>query len=419
MKFIKSLKTGLFRATNLLAGVTTGYPLQTLTPLFYGGVTASGQVVTTEKALQLDAVFACVRLLSETVAGLPLKLYESDGDNTAKIARDHPLYNILTYRPNADMTGITFWGAYIASLLLWGNAYAFITRNVTGNIVSLYPMLPSQVTVRRDQNGSFIYSYNYMGNVLTFAEEDVFHVRGFSLDGLSGLSPITMARQSLGAAMAADETAHRQFQNGLLTSTYIKAPTYLTEQQREDAKIILQRYSSAVNAGRSPLLEGGWSVENIGLKPEDSQLLETRSFSVETICRWFGVPPPLIGHMTKSTAWGTGLEQMNRWFLQYGLQAWLTRIEQSISRCLLSPTDHLKYYAEYNVDALLRGDTTARAQFYNAGRQNGWLTANEIRAKENLPPLPGGDVLTMQAQMIPATQAGNNQDKIEGDHATN
>lgn len=213
-----------------------------------------------------------------------------------------------------------------------------------------------------------------------------------------GISPITAGRQSIGAALAAEETAGRMFRNGLLSQNYISAPTYLTIPQKEQAKTILADYSGAVNAGKTPLLEGGWKVESIGLKAEDLQLLQTRQLGVATLCRWFGVQPVMIGAMEKSTAWGTGLEQMNLWFLQYGLMPWLQRIEQAVSRCLLSPAERDRYFARFNVDALLRGDSTARASYMQTALRSGWMTVNEARANDNLAPMPGGDVLMVQAR---------------------
>ncbi|MCW2266284.1 HK97 family phage portal protein [Gluconobacter cerinus] len=407
---LRTAFTGLLtKAANAMALSVTGVSLTDLRlgAFMAGGPSHSGQLVTVDSAIQLDTVWACIRLLSETIASLPLKLYQRETENTSNAARSHPLFSILYDKPNADMTGVEFWGCMIASLLAWGNCFAQIQRNVAGQIIALNPLRPDRITVRRDpETGGLIYTYAWQQQYLTLAEDQVFHIKGFSFDGLMGLSPITVGRQSLGSAMAAEETAGKTYRNGLLTQTYIKAPAYLTDEQRRMAKASLQDYAGAINAGKTPLLEGGWSVENIGLDPEDAQLLQTRAFNVQTICRWFGVQPVMIGSMEKSTAWGSGLEQMNLWFLQYGLMPWLVRIEQAISRCLLSPGDRLTYFAKHNVDALLRADTAGRTAFYIAGRQNGWFTANEVREKEEMAPMPGGDVLTVQAQMIPLTDVG-------------
>lgn len=372
-----------------------------------GGLTASGKSVTVDSALSLDTVWACVKLISETIASMPLKLYDGLGTNNAALARSHPLYPVLTVAPNADMTPMEFWGCMIGSLCLWGNGFAQIIRSTGGRVIALNPLRPDRMTVRRDLNtGELTYTYAWQGQYLTLTEDDMLHIRGWGLDGIMGISPISAGRQSLGIALAADETAGSMFRNGLLSQTYVKSPEYIPEGQETRAKQALADISGAINAGRTPLLEGGWSIETIGIKPEDLQLLETRGFNVETICRWFGVAPVMIGRMEKSTAWGSGLEQMNLWFLTYTLLPILSRIEQAISRCLLSASDRLRYYPKHNVNGLLRGDSSARAALYTSYGQNGIMTRNEMRALEELPPLPGGDVLTVQAQMIPLTDVG-------------
>lgn len=409
MKMPKALTGLLTKAANAMALSITGVSLTDLRlgAFMAGGPTHSGQMVTVDTAIQLDTVWACIRLLSETIASLPLKLYQRETENTSNVARSHPLFSILYDKPNADMTGVEFWGCMVACLLAWGNAFAQVVRRGDGTIIALNPLRPDRMTVRRDPNtGALIYTYAWQQQILTLSETEIFHIKGISFDGLMGLSPITVGRQSLGTAMAAEETAGKTFRNGLQTQNYIKAPAYLTDEQRKLAKASLQDYAGAINAGKTPLLEGGWSVESIGLNPEAAQLLQSRTFNVQTICRWFGVQPVMIGSMEKSTAWGTGLEQMNLWFLQYALMPWLVRIEQAISRCLLSPVDRLSYFAKHNVDALLRADTAARTAFYIAGRQNGWFTANEVREKEEMAPMDGGDMLTVQAQMIPLSDVG-------------
>lgn len=372
-----------------------------------GGPSISGQRVSVDTALQLDTVWACIRLLSETIGSMPIKLHERQGDGQSSMARDHPLYRVLALAPNADMTPIEFWSCMAACCLAWGNGFAQIMRRGDGQIVALNPLRPDRMTVQRDPNtGALMYRYSYQGKTLMLGEGDIFHIKGFCFDGLMGISPITAGRQSIGAALAAEETAGRMFRNGLLSQTYISAPTYLSAAQKEQAKAILADYSGAMNAGKTPLLEGGWKVESIGLKAEDMQLLQTRQLGVATLCRWFGVQPVMIGAMEKSTAWGTGLEQMNLWFLQYGLMPWLQRIEQAVSRCLLSPVERDRYFARFNVDALLRGDSTARAGYMQTALRSGWMTVNEARANDNLPPMPGGDVLMVQAQMIPLADIG-------------
>ncbi|GBQ90256.1 phage major capsid protein HK97 [Acetobacter nitrogenifigens DSM 23921 = NBRC 105050] len=409
MTIRKAFGAMFFKAANVMALATTGVSLTDLRlgAFLAGGPTFSGQTVTVDAAIQLDTVWACVRLLSETIASLPLKLYERQPNETSIVARNHPLFSVLATSPNADMTPIEFWGTMVACLVTWGNAFGQVMRRGDGSVIAINPLRPDRMTVRRDPNsGALTYTYAWQGKYLVLAEADIFHIKGFSFDGLLGLSPISVGRQSIGTALAAEQTAGKTFKNGLLTQSYISAPDYLKDPEKERAKAILADYAGAINAGKTPLLEGGWKVESIGLNPEDMQLLQTRGFNVETLCRWFAVPPVMIGRMEKSTAWGSGLEQMNLWFLQYGLMPWLIRIEQAITRCLLSPADRLRFYAKHNVDALMRGDTAARTAFYVAGLQNGFVTANEVRARENLPPDPDGNVLCVQAQMIPRADIG-------------
>lgn len=409
MSIVKRLRGIAYKAASAAFLSVTGVSLTDLRlgAFMAGGASLSGQTVTVDSALQLDTVWACIRLLSETIGSMPLKLHEQQSDGQSRLAREHPLYRVLSRSPNADMTPIEFWSCLAACCLAWGNGFAQVVRRGDGQIIALNPLRPDRMTVNRDgSTGALVYRYSYQGKTLILEEDEIFHIKAFSFDGMMGISPITAGRHSIGAALAAEETAGRMFKNGLLTQTYLSAPTYLTGTQKEQAKDILAGYSGAINAGKTPLLEGGWKVESIGLKAEDMQLLQTRQLGVATLCRWFGVQPVMIGAMDKSTAWGSGLEQMNLWFLQYGLMPWLKRIEQAISRCLLSPVDRDRYFARFNVDALLRGDSAARAAYMQTALRSGWMTANEARANDNLAPRPGGDVLMVQSQMIPLTDIG-------------
>lgn len=412
MSLHSRLKSMLYKSASAIAYVVTGVSLTSLRlgSFLAGGGSYAGKTVTVDTAMQLDTVWACMRLLSEIIATLPLNLYRQQANGKAVLARDHPLFRILHDMPNADMTAMEFWSCMMASLLLWGNAYGQIERRGDGSIIAINPLRPDRMTVRRDQeSGALIYTYAWQQQLLIIDEADIFHVKGFSLDGIMGISPISAARHSLGTAIAAEETAGRMYANGMLSQSYIKSPDWLDDTQVARAQEILKDYSGAINAGKTPLLEGGWSVESIGLNPSDLQLLQARSFNVETICRWFGVQPVMIGRMEKSTAWGSGLEQMNLWFLTYALQPWLVRIEQAVWRCLLSPAEKVTLYSKHNVKALLRADSAGRAQLNTSEAQNGVRTRNEIRADDDLPPLPGGDVLTVQSQMIPLTDVGKSE----------
>jgi HK97 family phage portal protein len=370
-----------------------------------GGSTYAGESVSVATAMQLDAVWACVRLLSQTVATLPLNLFKRDSEGRGIIDREHPLYRVLHDQPNADMTATEFWEAMVACVLLWGNAFAEIVRS-GARIVALIPMRPDHVTVRRQQDGSLLYVYTWLGKIFELQEADVFHIKGFSLDGLVGLSPVTQARHSLGTAIAAEKAAGSLFRNGMRSSSAMMAPAYLNKTQRADADGLIAKITGSINAGSMPLLEGGWKIEQLSMSPQDAELLLTRAFQTEVICRWFDVPPAMIGHTEKTTAWGTGLEQMMLWFLTFSLRPHLKRIEQAIAKGLLTPAERDTHYAEFNADALMRADSAGRAALYSSAAQNGWKTRNEIRALENDPPLPGGDDLTVQVNLVPIELLG-------------
>lgn len=365
-----------------------------------GGETDAGERVSVDLAMQNGVVWSCVRRNAETTATLPLHLYRIDKDRKSERADDHPLYTVLHNRPNIEMTAVEFWEAMVGCYLLWGNAYASIDRGSGGRIVALNPMRPDRINVRRQPDGSLVYFYSWMGYTQTFAEEDIFHIKGFSLDGLMGMSPVSQARQTIGSARAAERVSGAIFRNGMRPSGVLSSPTYLTEPQREIAKDLLAKFKGAAQTGGTPLLEGGWKWERLEIPPADAQMLETRAFHVEEICRWFDIPPVLIGHSGQTT-WGSGIEQIMLGWLTLGLRSHLKRIEQAIWARLLSAKEQASYYAEFNVDALLRADSAARAQQMASLAQNGLRTRDELRALDNFPPIPGGDKATVQSNLVP------------------
>ena len=371
-----------------------------------GGPTWSGEIVSPRTALSIGTVYACARLISQTIATLPCQLYKADSEGRGTLARDHPLYRLLHDQPNADMTAVTFWECVVVHILLWGNAYIQIERLGT-RVVALAPMVPDRLTARRNSDGSVTYFYSWLGQITELQEEEVMHINGFTLDGMHGLSIVGQARETLGIAVAADKSAASFFRNSMKPSMVFTTEKFLPEPQRkrfdEETK---DKLVGAINSGGWALLEGGIKAEAISMKPEDAQLLATRAFSVEEICRWFGVQPVMIGHMEKSTAWGTGLEQMNLWFLTYTLRPLLKSIEQAIRMSLLNPGEKSLYYAEFNVDALLRADSAGRAALMKTMAENGLRTRNELRALDNVAPMPGGDDLTVQSNMLPIQLLG-------------
>lgn len=375
---------------------------------FGGEETDAGERVNVDVALQLDVVWACVRLISQTIATLPLHLYRTDkADGFGRLADDHPLYYILHDQPNAAMTAVEFWEAMVGCILLWGNAYAAKTMGGPGNarIVALDPLRPDRISIRPQDDGTLLYVYTWAGQTREYQDSEILHIKGFSLDGYSGLSPIALARQSIAHARAQERSSGAIFRNGMRPSGVLTSPDYLTDKQRVDAKAMLENYRGAQATGKVPLLEGGWTFQTLSIPPDDAQLLASRAFSVETLCRWFDTPPVMVGH-PGATAWGSGIEQLMLWFLTSCLRAHLKRIEQAVKKDLLTPAERLTMYAEFNFEGLMRADSAGRSALYSAYAQNGLRTRNELRALDNQPPLPGGDDLTVQAALIPVKDLG-------------
>ncbi|AVL70860.1 phage portal protein [Oligella urethralis] len=362
----------------------------------------AGSVVDVDTALKIASVWACVRLKAQTISSLPLHLRDQDN----KIAHGHNIYRLLHKAPNADMGPSEFKEVISSSLDLWGNFYAQIVRSGS-RIISLEILSAEEMTVERTKSGVIRYVYK---EDEIFSEADILHIRGFTLDGLVGLSPIQYAAQTLGAQMDANNAADREFASGLKTGLVIESgERILQPEQRERLRRNLREYSLPEKTNEPIVLEAGQKISNInGLKmnPADAQLLESRYFGIEEICRAFGVPPQLIGHTDKASSWASSLEQTNMGFLTYGLQPMLVRIEQTMQRKLLIPSERDLYTAKFSVEGLLRSDSQSRASFYASMLQNGVMTRNEVRALENLPSVDGADDLTIQLNLTPVDKVG-------------
>jgi HK97 family phage portal protein len=373
--------------------------------------TSSGETVNTASVLGLAAAWACVNLLAGTIASLPLMVYRTrNGART--IASDHPLYRILHDSPNADQTALDFWEFVCASLELHGNAYAEVVRARNGRIIALgVPITPELVTVRRLDTGALEYEWVDQGRRIIAGQERVLHIRGFGGNPLGGLSTLSAGRQSFGLAQAIERASGDTFRNGVRPSGLLKTADTLTIDQRKQAEELLQeKFAGAINAGRPMLLDRGMDWVQLSISPEDAQMLQSRAFSVEEVCRFFGVPPFMVGHTEKTTSWGTGLEQQTLGFQKFTLRRRLKRIEQALEKQLLSVADRLAGITiEFNLEGLLRADSAARASFYQLMLTNGVMTINEVRSLENLPPVEGGDEPRMQMQNVPITQAGQQQ----------
>jgi HK97 family phage portal protein len=396
-------KMMLKAVTSIASGIGLTDPR--LFEYFGSGPTYAGEAVTVDSSLQLDTVWACVRLKAQTIATLSCMFYTRDAEDFGIVDRGHPLFYILHDQPNADMTSAEFWEAMVGSLLLWGNAYAMITWGA-GRVIALTPMRPDRMVLEIRSDGSRVFHYSFQGARMDLEESQVFHLKGFSLDGHMGISPVAQGRQAIASAMAAEKASGSFFRNGMRPSLVMTSPTYLNEAQRKRKNEWVEEFSGSINAGRVPLLEGGWKLDKLSVPPEDAQLLATRGFHVEQICRWFDVPPVMIGHTQAATAWGSGMEQMMLWYLQFSLRPLLKKIEQVITKSLLLPQDRQKHYAEFNVESLLRTDSAARANLYASLVDHGVKTRNEVRAQENLPPRPEANDLTVQAAMLPLQLLG-------------
>ena len=352
------------------------------------------------RALALSAVWGCVNLLSGVQASMPLRVLRA-GPKGAASASEHPLYALIHDSPNADQTAFDFWSMVTTQLELRGNAYA--RKLFSGaRLVALEP-IESEVTTRRAASGAIEYAWTAQGRSYRLGERDVLHLRGPFGGPLGGLSTLSAARRALSIAGSADMAAAAMFRNGLRPSGLLTFEKFLTAEQRAISETrLVERFSGAMNAGRPMLLEGGAKWHQAAITPEDAQMLETRGFSVEEICRFFGVPPFMIGHTEKQTSWGSGVEQQTIGFVRYTLRPRLVRIEQAIDKQLLTPADRAAGLSvEFNLEGLLRGDSKSRAAYYREMTMIGAMTINEVRALENLPPVPGGDVPRMQAQNVP------------------
>lgn len=370
------------------------------------GMSDSGACVTPRTALSLAAVWACTRLLSQTIATLPLGLFERVPGESPRPADDLPIARLLSIRPNADMTAVVFWESIIGQALLLGNGFG--EKKYLGNrLVAIELLSASRLTWRRLAGGALQFTYiDKTGTTRQIREQDIFHVPGFTLWGKFGMSVIRYGAQVFGAAISTNQAANSTFKNGLLATTFFKMERILNKEQRNEFRTNLETIRGSLNAGKQPLLEGGMDVGELGINPDDAQLLESRAFSTEEVCRWFGVPPSMIGSTDKASSWASSSEQLNLWFLKYTLRPWLKRIEQAVWMQLLTPAEQARYFAEFQVEGLLRADTTARANFYASALQNGYMNRDTVARLENLPKPTGGDVYTVQSNLVPVDKLG-------------
>ena len=405
MGFFSNLFRGRDAPSNSTAG--SGYG-------FFMGSTASGKRVNARSAMQMTAVYSCVRILSEAVAGLPLQFYRYNDNGGKEKAVDHPLYFLLHDEPNPEMTSFVFRETLMTHLLLWGNAYAQIIRNGKGEIIALYPLMPNRMTVDRDEKGQLYYQYNtskddaptMKGSMVNLKPSDVLHIPGLGFDGLVGYSPIAMAKNAIGMAIACEEYGAKFFANGATPGGILEHPGTVKDPQR-----VRESWTSAFggssNANKVAVLEEGMKYTPISISPEQAQFLETRKFQINEIARIFRVPPHMVGDLEKSSF--SNIEQQSLELVKYTLDPWVARWEQAIVRSLFSTDEKTQYFVKFNVDGLLRGDYQSRMNGYAIGRQNGWMSANDLRELENLDRIPeeeGGDLYLINGNMTKLKDAG-------------
>ena len=382
---------------------------------FLFGGTTSGKTVNEHTALQITAVYACVRILAETIAGLPLHVYQYRPDLSKERYPQHPLYNLLHNEPNPEMTSFVFRETLMSHLLLWGNAYAQIVRNGRGQPVALYPLLPNKMDVSRAPNGELRYTYNRdvdesglkpKGGYITLRKDEVLHIPGLGFDGLIGYSPIAMAKNAIGMALATEEYGASFFANGANPGGVLEHPGVIKDVQRVKDSWNAA-YQGSGNAHRVAVLEEGMKFQAIGIPPEQAQFLETRKFQINEIARIFRVPPHMVGDLEKSSF--SNIEQQSLEFVKFTLDPWVVRWEQSLCQALLLPSEKSDVFIRFNLDGLLRGDYASRMTGYATGRQNGWLSANDIRELEDMNRIPaseGGDLFLVNGSMTKLVQAG-------------
>lgn len=378
---------------------------------FLMGPTAAGNTVN-----ERSAVYACVRILAEGIAGLPLHLYKCGKNGSREKAVEHPLYFLLHDEPNPEMTSLVFRETLMTHLLLYGNCYCQIIRDGRGQVTALYPLMPNQMSVDRDEKGQLYYTYLRSGDeadtmkkgIVYLLPEDVLHIPALGFDGLVGYSPIAMAKNSIGMGLACEEYGAKFFANGAAPSGVLEHPGTIKDitRLRESWNAI---YGGSKNAGKVAILEEGMHYSPISISPNEAQFLETRKFQVDEIARIFHVPPHMIGDLERSTF--SNIEQQSLEFVKYTLNPWVCRWEQALTRSLLSPKEKREYSIKFNVDGLLRGDYQSRMNGYAVGRQNGWMSANDIRKLENLDRISaeqGGDLYLVNGNMIRMTDAATN-----------
>lgn len=364
----------------------------------------TGIVVTEHTAMQLSAVWSAVRLLSKAVAMLPLMVYKRLPKQGKERATNHSLYDILHTQPNNYQTPLEFKELMQANLLLRGNGYAEIVPSGGKAVAELIPRHPDRIRPFWAPDGRRAYDYQPLdGPARVILQDEMFHLVGFSFDGLKGIGPIEYNRRTIGVPMAAEKYGARFFKNDGHPGVILEHPGKLSEDARQNLREEWEERHMGVSKSHRPtILQEGMELKELTVKPEDAQFLQTRKFGVTDIARIFEVPPHMIADLEKATF--SNIVEMSLEFVIYSLGPWLVRWEEAVKRDLLTSNDKKTYFAEFLVDALLRGNIKDRYAAYSTARQWGWMSVNDIRSRENMNPVDGGDTYLVPLNMVPAKQ---------------
>lgn len=374
---------------------------------FLFGGTTSGKAVNERTAMQTSAVYACVRILAESVAGLPLHVYERTANGSKSTKPSHPLYRLLHDEPNREMTSFVFRETLMSHLLLWGNAYAQIIRDGRGFPIALYPLLPDRMTVDRNESGELVYTYQSDKGQVKLRRENVLHIPGLGFDGLIGYSPIAMAKNAVGLALATEDYGATFFANGANPGGVLEHPGVIKPEQADRLRESWQSQFGGANAHKVAVLEEGLKFHQMSIPPEQAQFLETRKFQINEIARIFRVPPHMVGDLEKSSF--SNIEQQSLEFVKYTLDPWVVRWEQSLQQALILPSEKATIFIKFNLDGLLRGDYQSRMQGYSTGIQNGFMSVNDVRSLEDMNLLTseeGGDLHFVNGNMVKLADVG-------------
>lgn len=374
---------------------------------FLFGGTTSGKAVNERTAMQTSAVYACVRILAESVAGLPLHVYERTANGSKSTKPSHPLYQLLHDEPNREMTSFVFRETLMSHLLLWGNAYAQIIRDGRGFPIALYPLLPDRMAVDRNESGELVYTYQSDKGQVKLRRENILHIPGLGFDGLIGYSPIAMAKNAVGLALATEDYGAAFFANGANPGGVLEHPGVIKPEQADRLRESWQSQFGGANAHKVAVLEEGLKFHQMSIPPEQAQFLETRKFQINEIARIFRVPPHMVGDLEKSSF--SNIEQQSLEFVKYTLDPWVVRWEQSLQQALILPSEKATIFIKFNLDGLLRGDYQSRMQGYSTGIQNGFMSVNDVRGLEDMNLLTaeeGGDLHFVNGNMVKLADVG-------------